>query len=934
MDSGKVTKSGDSRVVRVFISSTFRDFVEERNLLAKDVFPELRRRARERFVEVQEVDLRWGITQDQSDRGETLPVCLREIERARPYFIGFLGERYGWTPSKGQYPELLMDQQPWLREHAGGTSVTELEILHGVLRDPAMAGRACFYFRDPKWSAGRGADFRSEGEEERSKLERLKLRIRESAFPVVEYETPEEVAKRIIDDLWKVIDEQYPADALPDELERTRRSHESYAFERCRGYVGQERAVEELLSRLESANDEAGSDGARSRMTVVTGESGTGKSALIANVMAKYRANHRNDVVIEHYLAAGEGSARPAGILRRLAEEIKQATGSIKEIESKDDVLLQQLAQWFAEASAWAKRQGKSVIIALDGLDKLEPRTPLYLGWLPQEMAPHLRVVVSTLSGESFDELRQRGVVELAAQPFTKETAREYLGEALVTRRGRQLPAREIERIIDHPRATLPIFLKTLVDELCVYGSFEGLSGRISECLVAEEPSDLFGVIFERLEGDLGREIVQKPLEAIWASFGGMSDSELVDFAKITPYQLARIKLTLTDALYEDRGMVKFSHAYVSRGVHKRYELTPERQRSTHHALGLWWSEQPPSVRMGLGVNEHLNLAKAWDDLERCLIDAGVGGVILRGVPTQHLLWSWSNVAEARGESSTGQSLGRAMGQAWWEWKVVDGDRATQLIIVGNLTDLLSIAGVLELGLEVSRHGLELARAIHAETKTLESWRDVSASLERIAYIEFKRGDLDAAMATYNERHAILSAMCEELKTHHSRRDLGLSLERIAYIEVRRGCLDAAMADYSECLAIFGALWEELNTPEARQDAVECVHSLVLTACLFGRRMLAETPRRDPRLMLAEAAHLAVGLVEADPSPTEADFWVNGSAEFCETAAAFWKVFAYACEEFGDARGAATHTVTANRLREQIRLRERIAEIERRGGQA
>jgi hypothetical protein len=49
-----------SRVVRVFISSTFRDFGAERDLLMKRVFPELRRRARARFVEVIDVDLRWG----------------------------------------------------------------------------------------------------------------------------------------------------------------------------------------------------------------------------------------------------------------------------------------------------------------------------------------------------------------------------------------------------------------------------------------------------------------------------------------------------------------------------------------------------------------------------------------------------------------------------------------------------------------------------------------------------------------------------------------------------------------------------------------------------------------------------------------------------------------------------------------------------------
>ena len=59
-----------SRVVRVFISSTFRDFGVERDLLMKRVFPELRRRARDRFVEVIGVDLRWGITEAQSQKGE------------------------------------------------------------------------------------------------------------------------------------------------------------------------------------------------------------------------------------------------------------------------------------------------------------------------------------------------------------------------------------------------------------------------------------------------------------------------------------------------------------------------------------------------------------------------------------------------------------------------------------------------------------------------------------------------------------------------------------------------------------------------------------------------------------------------------------------------------------------------------------------------
>ena len=53
-----------------------------------------------------EVDLRWGITDEQKSEGKVLPICLDEIQRCRPYFIGLLGERYGWVPDEIS-PDLL-----------------------------------------------------------------------------------------------------------------------------------------------------------------------------------------------------------------------------------------------------------------------------------------------------------------------------------------------------------------------------------------------------------------------------------------------------------------------------------------------------------------------------------------------------------------------------------------------------------------------------------------------------------------------------------------------------------------------------------------------------------------------------------------------------------------------------------------------------------
>ena len=68
------------RAIRIFLSSTFRDFGEERDLLVRKVFPTLRAKLQSRFVDLIDVDLRWGITEKEAERGEVLPICLSEID--------------------------------------------------------------------------------------------------------------------------------------------------------------------------------------------------------------------------------------------------------------------------------------------------------------------------------------------------------------------------------------------------------------------------------------------------------------------------------------------------------------------------------------------------------------------------------------------------------------------------------------------------------------------------------------------------------------------------------------------------------------------------------------------------------------------------------------------------------------------------------------
>ena len=67
------------REIRIFVSSTFVDFQDEREILIKKAFRELNRLCLDRGVFFTYVDLRWGITTEQTESGETISICLREV---------------------------------------------------------------------------------------------------------------------------------------------------------------------------------------------------------------------------------------------------------------------------------------------------------------------------------------------------------------------------------------------------------------------------------------------------------------------------------------------------------------------------------------------------------------------------------------------------------------------------------------------------------------------------------------------------------------------------------------------------------------------------------------------------------------------------------------------------------------------------------------
>jgi len=606
----------DRRHVRVFISSTFRDMQEERDYLIKKAFPELRKRCRERGVEFTEVDLRWGVTAEQAERGEVLPICLREIENSRPYFICLLGERYGWVPPKEAISPYLFATEDWIADHLD-RSVTEMEIIHGVFNNPAMHERAFFYFRDPAF-AGEKEDtaiFREKSPELQEKLLTLKDRIRQSGMHLREnYQSSEELAAYIMEDLWSLIDYDFPAATVPGPLERERMEHELYASSRRQVYIRRDKDFNRIDAFVDS--DKAS--------LLITGESGSGKSALLANWAAYFREQHPDTLLIQHYCGSSVQSSDHYAILRRILSELKDALQMQQTIPDDNAELEATFPNWLAMAS-----KEKKIILLLDGLDRIEDNeNARELHWLPLKFPSNVRLIVSLQAGKVSGQLQERDwqTYPIEGLSYEERTAfiKDYLGHYR-----KALDEEQLHRIISAGQTTSPLYLKVLLDELRVFGVYEQLDSRIKHYLEAAGPAELYEKILERMEQDYEDQrpgLTGTALSLLWASRHGLTEKEILELLGTDGKQLPHAHwspffLALEDSLLSRNGLLTFSHDYLMQAAQQRYLPGEEAIRTAHRKLAAYFGGVELSRRKAEELPWQHMMAGDWEQLSDSLKD-------------------------------------------------------------------------------------------------------------------------------------------------------------------------------------------------------------------------------------------------------------------------------------------------------------------------
>ena len=540
----------DNRQIRVFISSTFKDLQEERDYLITKVFPLLQAEAEKRDVSITPLDLRWGITEDDAKSGKVLQICLQEIENSQPFFIGIIGNRYGWCPPKEEFEKNEILQERWgdwlKRDLDNGLSVTEMEIQYGVLRSKNDV-RAHFFLK-------RGGNIESDNEE---KLEKLKAAIRKDGrYPVDDYSSPAELGELLKESFMTMLNELYPSDSL-SVLERNRNIQRAFLRSRTEVYIAHEENFEVLDNFL---NDPEQS------YFVVTGESGIGKSALMANWIMRHQEDTDRNIAY-HFVGSSniQGSYHQIALcLSREISDIYNLSASMSSDSKKPEGILQDCVYSVAGK--------KPLVIILDGINQIaDENGAKLLNWLPQ--APkNVKFLFSTLNDDiTMETFHNRNYPVYTIDSLEAEQKKELVGKYL-RKYGKSLPNHQVNHIICAPICVNTLVLRTLLDELVNFGCHEMLSERIDYYLTSDCAESFFQRVLSRFEEDFGKELVREVFGLIAVSKSGLSENEIIEIIGLdNQIEWSQLYCAIRHYLTLKNTLITFSHHYISDAVTLRY---------------------------------------------------------------------------------------------------------------------------------------------------------------------------------------------------------------------------------------------------------------------------------------------------------------------------------------------------------------------------
>jgi tetratricopeptide (TPR) repeat protein len=580
------------QTIRVFISSTFKDMHTERDYLVKYVFPELRERCLRKGIHLVDIDLRWGVTEKEAEEGKALAICLDEIENCRPFFIGILGERYGWTPNHYDLPN--DKRYDWIKSLENGYSITALEIYQGIINNPQMQPRAFFYFRDSDFikdvPVAKQDDVKSENHESAIKLKLLKEKIKQTFLSnTYDYHITEGYKcaykglkinwSRIKDDIKsklnsedvKELDKLTLKDNIitnkeyellsPDLKEIINRYSVVYLsnLEEFGNKVQEQlwQAIEEMYPLDESENDPLQIENKYHENVIdqIT-RIFVGRNHLISGINNFIQGKNDQPLFINGRSGSGK-SALLAKIFQIYKNENPDAvciarfigaSPASKNILKLIENLIQQLgvelgfipdtSRFSRSDDLWKyfkevlldKTKSIKILLIIDAIDQLNPTAlPYLLTWLPNSLPNNVKIIISSKGGDFTKTAEYRKLPFITIDELNKRDSKEIIETKLGAFR-KSLSEIQMSRLLEKEEATNPLYLSIACEELRTFAIFEEIDSLISG--LAPDVPGLFEQVLEKLEKDHGQKLVKDALCYIETSNQGLSEDELLDLLK------------------------------------------------------------------------------------------------------------------------------------------------------------------------------------------------------------------------------------------------------------------------------------------------------------------------------------------------------------------------------------------------------------------
>lgn len=666
----------------MFFSSPFGGLEEEREELTKKYWPQLSSLCKKAGYEFVPVDMRWGITSEMSSKAATIEICLREMDRS-DMIVGFFGQRYGWHGFDALLQksfDVAAVKYPWLNDYRE-RAVTELEFLHGHLRDPGKRA-ACFFFRDKSYddlklelaeNAGderQARKFRSstDGPRAAEYLADLKARVEathDQCLAVhMNYKNPQEGAKLMYETIEKYLREVFlakPSQRLSP-LEEERGLHEVFMVSRLAmggAYVGGAGYMTMIDSHVKS---QAGKK--NPKHLVITGVAGAGKTCLLGNWSLQHQEKFPRDAVVCHFAGCTSASTVPGKILKRLLEEfnnfLKSKTAVEKETATSQEVrdLIQDLTDTLTKIS----EAGYRAVIVIDALNKVDEsgQTTKTLFWLPKMLPPNTHLIVSVAESDvvkvaELTEERDYAVISLSP---LKGPEREEIALATLQVRGKALSSEQKIKIVSKAQTENPLFLKILLEELCSFGEFFQLDGYLDGLLQANNTKELFLKFLERLEQDYNPEeydgnLIKDIMCCILVARQGLSETELKAILNISDQMWSVVFFAIEEFILERSGLLGFSYDELITAVKEKY---CKEQDTVKHYLILevqyfegklqeknleYTTEIPQRVKMELPWL--LDKAGEKDRLIKCLTTPSLFWALRSGEKDYDLIHYWNS---------------------------------------------------------------------------------------------------------------------------------------------------------------------------------------------------------------------------------------------------------------------------------------------------